>query len=451
MAVDPNIRPGLLPGTVARLDAAVAQTQATSRVPSLIAGVVRDGTLVHVAGAGETPTPTADTQYRIGSISKTLTATLVLRLRDAGALSLDDPLAAHLPGTPFGTRTVRQLLGHVSGLQREPDGDWWERSAGGDVDSLLAGLHADKLARPPFAGYHYSNLAFGLLGALLTRATGRPWWQLVHEQLLTPLDMTRTGYQPTEPFARGYVVHPWDGTLREEPRHDAGAMAPAGQLWSTVSDLVRWAAFLADPAAAGGGKVLAASTVDEMNVPVTISDLESWTAGHGLGVELWRRGERIYVGHTGSMPGYLAVLAVHRRSRTGVVAFANAYTMPSPGMGGFGVDLLSTVLDAEPAAPVAPWRPSEPPPAEVAPLTGRWWWMGREYEASWADDALVLRPVTLSGGTPWRFTLQAPDVWRCHTGMNTGEILTVRRAPDGAVSALDIATFVFRRDVLPAE
>ncbi|BCJ35807.1 serine hydrolase [Actinocatenispora thailandica] len=450
MAVDPNSHPGLLPDTVARLDAAVAAAQATGRVPSLIAGVVRAGTLVHVAGAGEVPTPTADLQYRIGSISKTLTAALVLRLRDAGALALDDPLAAHLPGTPVGAVTVRQLLGHVSGLQREPDGDWWERSAGGDVEALLAGLDAGKLAGPPFAGYHYSNLAYGLLGALLTRAAGQPWWQLVRDQLLAPLGMTRTSYQPTEPFARGYVVHPWLGTLREEPRHDAGAMAPAGQLWSTVGDLTRWAAFLADPATAGGETVLAATTVDEMAVPVAISDLESWTAGHGLGVELWRRGERVYLGHTGSMPGYLAVLVVHRRSRTGVVAFANAYTMLGSGIGGFGIDLLTTVLDNEPE-PVSPWRPGEPAPAEVAPLTGRWWWMGREYEAGWTDGALVLRAVTMPGGTPWRFTPEAPDVWRCHTGMNTGEILTVRRGPDGAVSALDIATFVFRRDVLPAE
>jgi CubicO group peptidase (beta-lactamase class C family) len=446
VAVDPNIRPG----TVAQVDAAVAAAQAAGRVPSLIAGVVRNGALVHVASAGETPTPTADTQYRIGSISKTLTATLLLRLRDAGGLALDDPLERHLPGTPAGALTVRQLLGHVSGLQREPDGEWWERSAGGDVDALLAGLHADKLFRPPFAGYHYSNLGYGLLGALLTRATGQPWWQLVREQLLAPLGMTRTSYQATEPFARGYVVHPWDGTMREEPRHDAGAMAPAGQLWSTVSDLARWAAFLADPASAGDGTILAAPTAAEMTVPVAISDLESWTAGHGLGVELWRRGERVYLGHTGSMPGYLAVLVAHRRSRTGVVAFANAYTMLGGGIGGFGIDLLTTVLDAEPE-PVTGWRPGEAPPAEAVPLTGRWWWMGREYEASWADDALVLRSVTLPGGTPWRFTREAPDVWRCHTGMNTGETMTVRRTPDGAVEALDIATFVFRREVLPAE
>ena len=443
MPVDADALPT---GTAARVDAAVAAAQSYGRVPSLIAGVVRGGALVHVASAGTTPAPAEDLQYRIGSITKTLTATLVLQLRDAGELDLDERLERYLPGTPVGAVTVRQLLGHVSGLQREPDGEWWERSAGGDIDALLAGLHPGKLAGPPFAGYHYSNLAYGLLGALLAARTGTPWWELVRERLLGPLGLTRTSYQATEPFARGYVVHPWHGTLAEEPRHDAGAMAPAGQLWSTVADLGRWASVLADPA---GGGVLSERSAAELTVPVAISDLESWRAGHGLGVELWRRGERIYLGHTGSMPGYLAVLVAHRPSRTGVVAFANAYTMLGGGILGLGTDLLDTVLDDLPTPPVPAWQPGEPAPEDVVPLTGRWWWMGREYEAGWRDGELVLRSLTVPGSVPWRFTRAAPDVWRCHSGMNAGELLTVRRGTDGAVRALDIATFVFEREVLP--
>ncbi len=68
-------------------------------------------------------------------------------------------------------------------------------------------------------------------------------------------------------------------------------------------------------------------TIAQMCQPVAIVDPESWTAGQGLGLQTWRRGERVYIGHTGSMPGYLAVLAVHRATRTGVVMFANAYTL----------------------------------------------------------------------------------------------------------------------------
>jgi CubicO group peptidase (beta-lactamase class C family) len=433
--------------TGVRIDSTVAEAQAAGRVPSLVAGVVRDGRLAHLAGAGELPRPDADVQYRIGSISKTLTAALVLRLRDAGTVELDDLLYRHLPGTPVGGVTLRALLGHVSGLQREPDGDWWERVAGGDIDALLADLTADKLSGPPYRGYHYSNLAYGLLGAMLTRLTGTPWAELVGEQILAPLGMRRTTYSPAEPFARGYVVHPWQDTLREEPRLDAGAMAAAGQLWSTVADLARWAAFLADPAGTPG--VLAEGTVAEMCTPVAISDLDSWTAGHGLGLELWRRGERVYVGHTGSMPGYNAVLAVHRPTRTGVVAYANAYTTRGGGLARVGLDLLTEVLDAEPAR-TEPWRPGAAPPPDIEPLTGRWWWMGREYEIGYEGRELVMRALTQPGGVPWRFTADGADRWRCHSGMNAGEVLTVRRNGSGAVTAMDIATFVFVRDPWPS-
>ena len=429
----------MLPETIRRVDELVATTQSTGRVPSLVAGIVRDGALVHVSGAGEVPVPDVGTQYRIGSISKTFTAALILQLRDEDRLSLDDLLYRHLPGTPVGGVTIRQLLAHIGGLQREPEGDWWERAPGVHPDHLLAELTPDAAAHPPHHTFHYSNLAYGLLGAVAQRITGESWWTQIGKRLLEPLDMNRSSYDPAEPFARGYVVHPWHGTLREEPRHDSGAMAPAGQLWSTVADLAKWAAFLADPAPS----VLAPSSVAQMRAPVAMGDLESWTSGHGLGLQLWRRGERVYFGHTGSMPGYLAVLAVHRASRTGVVAYANAYSMAGGSIGELGLTLLGAVLDREPAR-IVPWRPGTPPPAEVEPLTGRWWWMGREFQVSW-DGGLVMCPVA-NPAEAWRFTPDGTDRWRGRSGMNDGETLTVRRAPDGGVVALDVATFVFTRD-----
>ncbi|MEV4756287.1 serine hydrolase domain-containing protein [Micromonospora sp. NPDC049559] len=431
--------------TARRIQDLVAETQLAGRAPALVAGVVRDGTLAAFAAAGEEPVSDPDTQYRIGSITKTMTAVLVLQLRDAGRLALDDPLERHLPGTPVGSVTLRQLLGHASGLQREPEGEWWERSTGGDVTALLAGLTPEKLAYPPHHTYHYSNLAYGLLGAVLERVAGRPWWELLRARLLEPLGMTRTTYQAQEPFARAYLVHPWHGTLHEEPRTDTGAMAPAGQLWSTAADLARWAAFLADPDPA----LLAPATLAEMCAPVVMSDLDSWTSGHGLGLELFRVGERVCVGHGGSMPGYVATLAVHRASRTGVVAYANAYGLRTGSIGALGTRLLSTVLDAEPAPAPAGWRPTAAtPPAEVAELTGRWWWMAREYEAGWdaTTKELVITVLRPAGAAPWRFVPEGPDRWRGRSGMNDGEILAVRRDAAGRVEALDIATFVFTRD-----
>jgi CubicO group peptidase (beta-lactamase class C family) len=446
--------------TMKRVDDIVARTQAGGRSPSVVAAVVREGAIAHVAGAGEVPVPDKDTQYRIGSITKTLTAAVVLGLRDEGRLELDDPLDAHLPGTGVGSVPLRQLLAHAGGLQREPDGDWWERSAGVTLAELVEGVTPAKLAFAPYRRFHYSNVAYGLLGGVVERITGRSWWDAVSARLLEPLGMVRTTYGPEEPFARGYVVHPWHGTLREEPRHDAAAMAPAGQVWSTAADLSRWAAVLASPP--GGAPVLspkpvaspeaavvAPSTVDEMSSPAMIADPDAWTNGYGLGLQLWRRGERVFIGHTGSMPGYLAVLVVHRPSRTAVVAYANTYTLVGTPIGACGLSILEAVLDGEPApAPIA-WRPGTAAPDDIEDLCGRWWWMGREYEVRWdaTRSERVVTPLRARDeAEEWRFGHDGSDHWRGRTGENAGELLVVRRDRSGRVTALDIATFIFTRD-----
>ncbi|TDC53194.1 class A beta-lactamase-related serine hydrolase [Micromonospora sp. KC207] len=430
----------LPPETACRIDARVARAQSEGRAPSLVLGVVRDGELAHLAAAGHRPRPDADRQYRLGSITKTMTAVLVMQQRDAGALALDDPLERHLPGTGVGQLTLRQLLGHASGLQREPDGAWWERVDVGDLASVLAGVDGRKIAYPPHRGYHYSNLAYGLLGGVLEAVTATPWLDLLRRRLLEPLGMTRTTYDAVEPFARGYVVHPWHDTLREEPRTDTGAMAPAGQLWSTVTDLGRWAAFLADPDPA----LLEPETLTEMCATVTMSDPQGWTGGHGLGLELYRVGDRVHVGHGGSMPGYVAALAVHRPARTAVVGFANSYGLRVGYLGALAREVLTTVLDALPE-PVTPWHPADAPPrADVAELTGRWWWMGGEFEfrVDPATGDLWGGPV---GDPVLRFTPEGPDRWRGRSGAQDGEILTVVRDDAGRPVALDVATFLLSR------
>ncbi len=97
----------VLPTTARVLLARTARAQREGRAPSLVAGVVRNGELAWSAGRGEVPEPHTDVQYRLGSISKTVTAVAVMRLRDEGRLHLDDLLERHLPGTPLGTRPVR--------------------------------------------------------------------------------------------------------------------------------------------------------------------------------------------------------------------------------------------------------------------------------------------------------------------------------------------------------
>jgi hypothetical protein len=102
------------------------------------------------------------------------------------------------------------------------------------------------------------------------------------------------------------------------------------------------------------------------------------------------------------------------------------------------------VLDNEPV-PRTPWRPSVAPPPEIEALCGRWWWMGREFDARWDGEALLLRGTGPTAET-WRFTAEGTDRWRGQTGEEAGEVLTVLRDPSGAVVGLDLATFVFRRE-----
>ena len=236
----------------------------------------------HVAAAGDAR-PGArrrDIQYRIGSITKTMTAVLVLQQRDAGRLALDDPLERHLPGTPVGAVTLRQLLGHACGLQREPDGDGGGSGAGRRPGHPAGRAHPGK-ARPP-AAPHLPLLEPGIRAARRGAGTG-------HRRALVetaPEPATRpTGHAPhhlpagasRSPGATSYTR----GTARCARSHvpTPGRWRPPGNSGRPVADLARWAAFLADPDPA----MLAAETLTEMCVPVMISDLDSWTGGHGLG------------------------------------------------------------------------------------------------------------------------------------------------------------------------
>ncbi|MFN7151436.1 MAG: serine hydrolase domain-containing protein, partial [Microthrixaceae bacterium] len=124
--------------TARRLRADLAGVQIEGRLPSVVAGLVRDGGLVWCDGFGDVHADPADTQYRIGSITKTLTAVLVLQLADEGLVDLDAPVSVILGDVGYADRSARSLLAHHGGLQAEPAGDWWERTEGGSFADLVA-------------------------------------------------------------------------------------------------------------------------------------------------------------------------------------------------------------------------------------------------------------------------------------------------------------------------
>ncbi|OZM70649.1 serine hydrolase [Amycolatopsis antarctica] len=429
----------MLPTTDFALLRRLAAEQASNRVPSLVAAVVRDGQIVWSGARGRVDgmVPDNDTQYRLGSITKSMVAALVMRLRDEGRLELNDPLDKHVPGTRVGASTVAQLLSHTGGLTAESPGSWWERSPGGDWAALEASLSPDEVKHRPGRRFHYSNVGYGMLGELVSRLRGRSWVEVAHAELLEPLGMKRTTAAPSGRHATGYAVHPFADVLLPEPAPDAGAMAPAGQFWSTVNDLARWTAF------AGGhsGEVLHPDTVEEMRAVATVDDGDVWAAGYGLGFQLFRYGGRRLAGHTGSMPGFLACNLIDPVSQTGALALAN--TTSGAAIPSLTVDLISLVEEHEPRLP-GEWQPSEVDPALLT-LTGLWHWGPSAYHLRLLPDGLFeLSPATDSGRAS-RFRPDGTDRWLGLDGYYAGETLTVGRDAAGDPRHLDLATFIFTR------
>jgi CubicO group peptidase (beta-lactamase class C family) len=430
----------MLPTTELALMRRIAVEQADSRTPSLIAAVVRGEEVLWTGARGQVDgePPSVDTQYRIGSITKTFVAVLVLRLRDEGRLDLNDPLDKHLQGTSLGHLTIAQLLAHTGGLTSESPGAWWERSEGADWPALQSSLSDGALRHRAGARFHYSNVGYGVLGEMVARLRGTSWFEALNDEVLAPLGLRRTTPQPRPPHALGWAVHPYADVLLNEPTPDSGAMAPAGQLWSTINDLARWTRFLAGDT----GEVLHPDTIIEMREPAHVDDADAWTSGYGLGLQAFREGGRRLCGHGGSMPGFLASVVADPRTTTGALALTNSTS--GVAIMSLAFDLLKVVDDYEPALP-AEWRPLEHVDPALLALTGPWFWGPVPYALHLLPNGwLNLRPTSGSGRAS-RFRPEADGTWTGLDGYYAGETLRVARDPDGTPNHLDLATFIFAR------
>jgi len=421
----------------------VLEAQRAGRLPSISAAVFRGEELAWSEATGLADVErgvdaSPDTQYAVASITKTFTAASVLQLRDEGKLDLDDPLSKHLPEAAHGTPTLRRMLAHASGLQREPPGEIWESLAFPDEEELLAGLEEAEQVLPPMAAWHYSNLAYALLGIVVARLSGTPFRDYVQERLLAPVGLRRTTWGPGENAALPYFVEPYSDSVRRQPVLELGGKGGESGLYSTVGDLARWGAFLCDPDQA----VLKPSSAAELHDLNVIADA-SWTRGWGLGIELWRRGERVFGGHTGGFPGFLSILAYSSRDRIGAVVLTNAGNWPNLSPTGLG--LAEAALE-ELSPELEPWRPEQAPPAEIAPLLGRWWSEGDESIFSWRGGKLEAR---LADAPPERepsvFEPEGDDRFRVVSGRERGETLRVVRDESGEVTRLYWATYPFTR------
>jgi len=322
--------------------------------PSIAVGVMKRGRMIYAKAFGmanlETGTPaTANTIYKIGSNTKQFTASAILLLQEAGALSVDDPLSRHLPDFPHAADvTLRQMLTHTSGLgnftnTHPPDKIVQMSRLDYDQKALLEAMAAtDPLfVAPPGAAWSYSNTAYVLLGIVVEKVSGVPWGSFLKTRLFGPQGLSDTAKDDvTEVLPRrasGYVAHIGSKTLFDNCSFESMSIpAGAGALRSTVGDLCTWHAALF------GGKVLSPASLAAMTTPGRLKDggqpyslgqagapKVAMDYGFGLGVGAFE-GHKAF-SHGGGISGFASHLQTFPAEGVSVALLLNTIGPAGPG------------------------------------------------------------------------------------------------------------------------
>ncbi|MGZ4340236.1 MAG: serine hydrolase domain-containing protein, partial [Gaiellaceae bacterium] len=339
-------------------------------------------------------------------------------------------LEQHLDGIGDGSPTIRRMLAHISGIQREV-GEMFVEGTTPSEDDLMVGF-----ALEPARAHHYSNLAFGLLGRVVAAKSGLAYTEYVDERILRPLGLDRTTWYSQPPKAQGYLVDEYARTVWKEPETDLGGVAAMGQLWSTVEDLARWATFLAR----GEEGILAPGTVEEMWFPQVMYFPDEWVLGWGLGLMLYNHEGKIFGGHGGAMAGHLAGVYVNRKTQVGAAALTNSGTRGNMDL--FCVQLAAKALELWPE-PIEPWRAEAEPPADVRAILGVWWSEGNQFVFHWKQGTLHAKVAGMPPGRGETTFARDGDGWIASAGRERGERLRI----DG--TQMVWAGYPFTRDQRP--
>jgi CubicO group peptidase (beta-lactamase class C family) len=329
------------------LDPYISQAMKDWRVPGLAIVVVKNDSVAFIKGYGvrELGKPdlvTVHTRFGNMSTTKAFTSMLVAMLADSGKLSLDDPVQKYNPDAqfadPYVTREIRirDLLTHRVGFA-DPDYLWG--TSGLDFATITHRLRFVPVENSFRSRFQYNNVTYALAGDVAARAAGKSWPLLLHSRILTPLGMTETVADASELKATGItdVTSP-HGIVRDSVRvlpatiEGIDDIAPAGAMFSSVTDMGKWLRFLLDSGKVSGRRLVSAANFAELfkaqqTVQRWFYPTASLTHPHfqayGLGWILQDyRGEFIVI-HTGSIEGRSAIVGLIPDRRLGVVIFTN--------------------------------------------------------------------------------------------------------------------------------
>jgi len=320
--------------------------------PGMVFGIVVDGKLVHTGGMGyaninDKMHADSKSDFRIASMTKSLTAMAILKLRDQGKLKLDDYAYQYIPemkGIHYLTKdaapiTIKNLLTHSSGYPE--DNPWGDRHLADTDDELIAIYKKGvSFSHNPGLDFEYSNLGFATLGYIIKKVSGETYEQYITENILRPLGMTHTYWEyakvPDDKLAHGYR---WlDNRWVEQPLLHDGSYGAMGGLITTIED---WARYMAvhldawpsrDDAETGPVK---RSSIREMQYPWDMDYLGVNTntpngkpcavvSAYGYGLS-WVKDceDHIYIAHNGGLPGFGSDWIIMPEFGIGVVCFVN--------------------------------------------------------------------------------------------------------------------------------
>ena len=348
-------------------------------VAALSIAVVRGRDTVVMKGYGyadiENDIPaTAQTVFRIGSVTKQFTSAAIMRLVEQGKVSLDDDVTKYVPNAPVQGQKVlvRHLLNHTSGIPSYTDvGPAFGRRMRLDLspDSLLAIVRTDSLQFEPGSHFYYNNTGYYLLGMIIEKVTGRKYGEYLNETFFTPHGLSSTMYCSVSPIikrrAQGYERGP--NGLVNASYISMELPYAAGSLCSTVGDLVAWTRLL------HSGKIVSAPSFQAMTTPVKLPVPRPMSYGFGLVSDTLGSHRRIQ--HGGGINGFISSLAHYPNDSLTIVVLANTAPAPSDQL----ADDIARIVFGMPAR-TAPARPVDLPIAadESARLAGN-------YRLYWPD------------------------------------------------------------------